>query len=199
MTSERCGGRRAEPIAGLHHIGPTRHGSSVARETQSDILGAVSRTGFRRLARVLSAGLLAGAALFATESLGAEQPFPFEGTWVKADRICSPTAPNTRTYTAHELTSARGRCILRKVAFASGEWELFEECRRPERPGTLTERIRMLGQDAILIKRQVVRLKIARGRRYIRCTIAAPKPPVDRPAATARGAPAPLQSAPPKP
>lgn len=157
------------------------------------------RAASRWLPGVLSAVLVAAAALVATASLGAEQPLPFEGTWVRADRICSPTAPNARTYTAHELTLTGGHCLLRKVAFGSGEWELFEECHRPERPSALTERIRMLGQDAMLIKRQVVRLKIARGRRFTRCTIAAPKPAADKPAVPSHAAPAPPAAPPPAP
>ena len=199
MTSEGCGSR-CEAIAVAHDVAQSENGVLfVAQEDRMDSLPDVSRAGARCLAGVVTAALLAGTALFATASRAAEQSYPFEGTWVKADRICSPTAPNTRTYTAHELIVSGGHCSLRKVAFGSGEWELFEECHRPERPGTVTERIRMLGQDAILVKWQVVRLKIARGRRYTRCTIAGPKPAPDKPPATARGAPALPVPPPPKP
>lgn len=108
--------------------------------------------------------------------------YPFEGTWVRADRVCSATAPSLRTYAPKELTTPAGRCILRKVASGSGEWELFEDCRRTDRSGNQIERIRMLGADAMLIKRQSGRLKIPRGRRYVRCTPSA-KPPAGAPAA----------------
>lgn len=123
---------------------------------------------------ILAAAVLscAGAALAA-----GDQPYPFEGTWVRADRICTAQAPLARTYTTHELVTQSGRCTLRRVAFGSGEFELFEDCRRTERPGDAVERIRMIGPDALVLKHQVNRLKIPRGRRYARCTAAAPKPP----------------------
>ncbi len=37
-----------------------------------------------------------------------QPPYPFEGTWVRADRVCSAAAPRTRTYTARDVTSAGG-------------------------------------------------------------------------------------------
>jgi hypothetical protein len=200
MTSDRCGARACGVIAVAHHDAWTEHGASV--DAQMGTMNAFTHmfdAPLRRTAGPIAAALLAGAALFATASFAAEQPYPFEGTWVRADRICSPTAPSARTYTAHEVILPGGRCAVRKAAFGSGEWEIFEECRRPERPGAVTERIKMLGQDAVLIKRQVARLKIPRGRRYIRCSIAAPgKAAAEKPAAPSHAAPA-LQAAPPKP
>lgn len=129
-----------------------------------------------------------GAAMLSSAASGAEQPLPFEGTWVRADRVCSATAPQTRTYTAHEVTFSNGHCALRKVVFGAGEWELFEDCRRSEHNGSITERIRILGPDAILIVDQVNRLKIPRGRRYARCAIAAApqKPATDKPTPAGR-------------
>ena len=109
-------------------------------------------------------------------SAASDPPYPFEGTWVRSDRMCTPQAPLARTYTAHDLVTPGGRCTLRRVAFGSGEFELFEDCRRSERPGDAVERIRMLGPDAFVLKHQVNRLKIPRGRRYARCTLAAQKP-----------------------
>lgn len=131
----------------------------------------------RRLPGWVGAAVVSAVLVWAP-SLCAEQAYPFEGTWARADRICSATTPNTRTYTAREVTTSSGHCVLRKVAFGSGEWELFEDCRHPEHQGNVTERIRMLGPDAILVKRQVVRLKIPRGLRFARCSLAAPQKPV---------------------
>ena len=131
-----------------------------------------------RCSGLARAMLVASAAILgATASSGAEQPYPFEGTWVRADRICSASSPNTRTYTAREVVFPSGHCMLRKVAFGSGEWELFEDCHRPEHQGNIREKIRMLGPDTILVKRQVVRLKIPHGRRFARCSLAAPQKP----------------------
>lgn len=137
-----------------------------------------SLAAFHRFGLPATAALaLAGALLGWAGTVRAEQSFPFDGTWVRADRVCSANAPSARTYTPRELVLANGRCALRKVAFGSGEWELFEDCRRPEHQGRVTEKIRILGPDMILIKQQVVRLKIPRGRRFARCNLAgAPKP-----------------------
>ncbi|HEX4765484.1 MAG TPA: hypothetical protein VH414_04320 [Lichenihabitans sp.] len=137
------------------------------------------RAGFTLVVLVL----LGGSAAAATT------PYPFEGTWVRADRICSPAAPSLRTYTAREIISPAGRCMLRKAVFGSGEWELFEDCRRSERSGNVIEKIRMMGADQMIVKRQLNRLKIPRGRRYSRCMTPAPKlaaPPI-RPATPTSG------------
>ena len=109
-------------------------------------------------------------------SAAPEQPYPFEGTWVRTDRMCTAQAPLARTYSSHELSTSAGHCTLRRVVFGSGEYELFEDCRRMDRPGDAVERIRMLSPDLLVLKRQVNRLKIPRGRRYARCSAAAPKP-----------------------
>ena len=103
-----------------------------------------------------------------------EPSYPFIGTWVRADRACTAAAPHVRTYTARDVSSSSGRCTFRKVVSESGHWELSEDCRRPERSGAMTETIRMLSPDVLLLKRQTSRLKIPRGRRFVRCTIAAP-------------------------
>lgn len=144
------------------------------------------------------AAALAGALIVSTAGLRAEQPYPFEGTWIRADRICSSNPPSARTYTARELSLPNGHCTLRRVAFGSGEWEVFEECRRGEHQGSLTERIRMLGPDSMMIKQQVVRLKIPRGHRFTRCTMAAPQKLA--PSGPAHSGPAPTgHSGPPAP
>lgn len=141
---------------------------------------AAGRRSARLLARTLG---LTGALLMFATGLRAEQPYPFEGTWVRADRMCSPSAPSARTYTSRDLALPNGHCALRRVAFVSGEWEIFEECRRGERQGSLTEKIRMLGPDSMLVKQQVVRLKIPRGHRFTRCTLAGPQKPAAGPPA----------------
>jgi hypothetical protein len=125
----------------------------------------------------------------------ADAAYPFEGTWVRADRLCTATSPHARTYSHHEVFSPSDRCFYRRVEFGSGEWELDEECRRPDRRRG-TERIRVLGPDAILVRRQVVRLKIPRGRRFMRCSLAAPQnmtpaPKLASPPATPGPAPKP--------
>ena len=102
----------------------------------------------------------------------ADASYPFEGTWVRANRACTATAPLARTYTSREVIGATVHCAVRKVAAGSGQFEIFEECRRGERPGNFTETIRMMGADAMVVRRQVARLKIARPLRYIRCSIA---------------------------
>ncbi len=127
--------------------------------------------------------------LLGGSAAAASAPYPFEGTWVRADRICSPAAPSLRTYTAREIVTPSGRCMLRKAVFGSGDWELFEDCRRSEHAGNVIEKIRMMGADQMIVKRQVNRLKIPRGRRYSRCMAVAPKlgvPPI-RPATPTSG------------
>ncbi len=104
----------------------------------------------------------------------AEPSYPFEGTWVRANRVCAANAPRVRTYTAQDVTFPTGHCTFRKVAKGGGQFEIFEECRRAERPGNYTETIRMLGPDLMQMRRQAARLKIARPLRYTRCTVAAP-------------------------
>lgn len=131
----------------------------------------------------------------------AAESYPFDGSWVRADRVCGPAAPSLRVYSGRDLTLAGGRCTIRKTAFGSGEWELFEECRRADKSGASTvERIRMVGADAMIIKRQVTRLKIPRGRRYVRCNPAQAKPPAAPPAtAPPPHGPPPAAAAPAKP
>lgn len=133
--------------------------------------------------------LLAGAAAVASAApvRAAEPSYPFEGTWVRANRVCAANAPRVRTYTAQDVTFPTGHCTFRKVAKGGGQFEIFEECRRAERPGNYTETIRMLGPDLMQLRRQAARLKIARPLRYARCTVAAPAPG----AAPAKGAAAP--------
>ena len=120
-------------------------------------------------------GIASSVALSAWPTWAAEASYPFEGTWVRANRACTATAPLARTYSAREVTGATTHCLVRKVAAGSGQFEIFEECRRSsERAGNFTETIRMLGSDAMVVRRQAARLKLARPLRYIRCTIAAP-------------------------
>lgn len=120
-------------------------------------------------------GLMAVAA-GALPARAAEPVYPFEGTWVRANRVCAANAPRVRTYTAHEVTFPSGHCAFRKVATGGGQFEIFEDCRRAEHPGNYTETIRMLGPDLMQMRRQAARLKIARPLRYARCTAAAPAP-----------------------
>ena len=138
--------------------------------TSDGVFGWVRRGPLPRSASLalLLAGIAAGPA-------GAAEPsYPFEGTWVRANRVCVANAPRVRTYTPHEVTFATGHCTFRKVATGGGQFEVFEECRKAERPGNFTETIRMLGPDLMQLRRQAARLKIARPLRYSRCTIAAP-------------------------
>ena len=107
----------------------------------------------------------------------AEPSYPFEGSWVRVNRSCTANAPHAKTYTAREVTSSTAHCGIRKVAAGSGQFEIFEDCRRGERPGNFTETIRMLGPDLMVVRRQAARLKIARPLRFTRCTIAAPNVP----------------------
>lgn len=118
--------------------------------------------------------LLAGLAMGSARA--ADPPYPFEGTWVRANRVCVANAPRVRSYTAHDVTFPTGHCTYRKVAAGGGQFEIFEECRKAERPGNYTETIRMLGPDLMQMRRQAARLKIARPLRYTRCTVAAPAP-----------------------
>ena len=118
----------------------------------------------------------------------AEPSYPFEGTWVRANRVCAPGAPRERTYTAHDVTFPTGRCSYRKVAGSGGQFEVFEDCRRAERPGNYTETIRMLGPDLMVMRRQAARLKITRPLRYARCTTTATAAPPPAAAHTSRAA-----------
>lgn len=119
----------------------------------------------------LTLGLTVGAAAFAAK---AEPSYPFEGTWIKADRVCGPASTRVRTYTAREVVSSRSRCSIRRIASGSGSFELLEECHRGDRPQTVTETLRMLSPNSMTLRRQLVRLKIPRTIRYSRCTVAAP-------------------------
>ena len=102
-----------------------------------------------------------------------------------------------RTYTARELIFRRA-LQSRKVAFGSGEWELFEECRRPRafRQSDRENPHARPGPDDG--EAQVVRLKIPRGRRFTRCTDAA-RNRLRQSARDGRGAPARRRSAAPSP
>ncbi len=132
------------------------------------------------LALVL-AGSAAGAAPAgigrATSTAPAPAPaaYPFEGTWIRADRPCNAKATLVRTYTAHDVVSSRSHCAIRRVeGSGAGPFELLEDCRRNP-PPRVTETIRMLAPDQFTLKRQVVRLKIPRPVRFARCTAAAPE------------------------
>ena len=122
----------------------------------------------------------------------ADAPYPFEGAWVRNPATCTPATVRERVYTAKEVISPRGRCMIRRVAAGYGAYELLEECRRTnERPTTVTETIRLTSPDSMVLKRQLSRLKIPRQIHYVRCKVAAsPATPVPgvkpgRPAATA--------------
>jgi hypothetical protein len=118
--------------------------------------------------------LLAGLGLSATCGASAAEPaYPFEGTWVQADHACSPGSTRVRTYTSRDVTSPRGRCLIRRIATGSGAYELFEECRH-EHSGLVTETIRMTSPDSMVLRRQLNRLKIPRQQHFTRCSIAAP-------------------------
>ncbi len=101
-----------------------------------------------------------------------EAPYPFEGTWIRAEHSCTPQTVRARTYTAREVVSPLGRCVIRRTASNGGAFELVEDCRRNDRPQTVTETIRMTSADSMTLKRQMSRLKIPRQLRYTRCTIA---------------------------
>ena len=127
---------------------------------------------------------LGGAALavglgLASASAATEPNYPFLGAWVRSDRSCSPTSTRERIYTPHDVTSSRGRCTIRKVAAGSGAtYEVFERCERPnERPGRVSEIIRMAGPDSMVLTRKTARLKLSRSIHFTRCPVpAAPKP-----------------------
>ena len=140
---------------------------------------------FRYAGATVSFGLIvvSGVLVLAAAARAAEPVYPFEGSWVAANRACTAGSPHLRIYTQHEVTSRGGRCSFKKVASGSGLFEIFEDCRHSERPGDYTETIRMIGPDAMQMKRQAGRLKIARGSRFLRCAIAGPgtKPPSSPP------------------
>ncbi len=148
----------------------------------------------RALAVAFGAVVLAAA----LPALAAESGYPFEGTWVRANRVCTANAPRVRTYTSHEVTFPTGHCSFRKVATGGGLFEIFEDCRRAERPGNYTETIRMLGPDLMQMRRSAARLKIARPLRYTRCSAAAPAAAAHAPASPAGPHRAPQPGAEPK-
>ncbi len=127
--------------------------------------------------RALALSLLLAVA-FAVPARAADASYPFEGTWVRANRVCAANAPRVRTYTGKDVTFPTGRCTFRKVATGGNQFEIFEDCRRAERPGNYTETIRMLGADLMQVRRQAARLKIARPLRYARCTAAVAAPAI---------------------
>ena len=140
---------------------------------------------WRHAGAMASFGLLmiSSVVVLGTTAQAAEPAYPFEGSWVAANRACTAGSPHVRIYTQHEVTSRGGHCSFKKVASGSGLFEIFEDCRHSERPGDYTETIRMIGPDAMQMKRQAGRLKIARGSRYLRCSVAGPgsKPPTSPP------------------
>lgn len=119
-------------------------------------------------------GLMAAAlALLIPSACGAaEAPYPFEGTWIRAEHSCTPQTVRARTYTAREVVSPLGHCSIRRVAASGSLFELVEDCRRNDRPQTVTETLRLTSADTMTVKRQLSRLKIPRQLRYARCTIA---------------------------
>lgn len=127
---------------------------------------------------------LALAIALAAPAGAAEPSYPFEGTWVRANRVCAANAPRVRTYTGKDVSFPTGRCTFRKVATGGNQFEIFEDCRRAERPGNYTETIRMLGPDLMQLRRQAARLKIARPLRYTRCTAAVAAPAATPPKAS---------------
>lgn len=140
------------------------------------------------LARIsLSALAMIGAMLLSSASASAAAPamadphYPFEGTWIRADRVCTPKAPLVRTYTTREVISSRSRCVIRRVVGGTGSFDLVEECRHNDRPMTVTESIRMLSPDMMSLKRHELRLKIPRAVRFARCNAAPPATGPNRP------------------
>ena len=125
--------------------------------------------------------LAAACCLLAGPVLAAETPYPFEGTWLGAEHACTPTATRTRTYTSKDVVSALGHCAIRRIAAGSGSFELREECRRNDRLVNVTEIIRITSPDSMVLRRQLMRLKIPRPIRFVRCTIAAPATPSSGP------------------
>ena len=108
----------------------------------------------------------------------ADVTYPFVGSWVRSDRTCTATSTRERTYTAREVVSTRSRCTIRRVAHGSGGYELFERCERPnERPVNISEVIRMMGPDTMVLTRQTARLKLSRSLRFTRCAPAPSTPP----------------------
>ena len=116
--------------------------------------------------------VFAGLALCCWSTLAKADPYPFEGTWIRADRVCSASATQVRTYSAKDVTSSLAHCTIRRVSSGSGAFELVEECRRNDRNQTVTETIRMSSPDSLVLKRQTSRLKIPRSLRYTRCSAA---------------------------
>ncbi len=138
----------------------------------------------RRGVPCLSAVVLLGLALASSSGpvFAADVDYPFEGTWIRADRMCSIKATLVRTYTEREVLSSRSRCQIRRVVGnAASGFDLVEECRHNDRRMTVTESIRMLTPDMMTLRRHEFRLKIPRAIRFARCTIAAPVPGPNRP------------------
>lgn len=143
-------------------------------------------------------GLLAVALalLVATRCTAAEAPYPFEGTWIRAEHSCTPQTVRARTYTAKDVVSPLGRCVIRRVATNGSVFELVEDCRRNDRPQTVTETLRLASADVMTVKRQLSRLKIPRQLRYARCTIASGAVQASPPAHPVRVAPPELKARP---
>ena len=143
-----------------------------------------------RLARIRP--LATALAVLVPASCGAvEALYPFEGTWIRAEHSCTPQTVRARTYTAKEVVSPLGRCSIRRIATSGSSFELVEDCRRNDRPQTVTEILRLTSADAMTVKRQLSRLKIPRQLRYGRCTIAGAAVQATPPAHPARVAPSP--------
>ncbi|WP_131195472.1 hypothetical protein [Lichenihabitans psoromatis] len=121
---------------------------------------------------LLASVLLVALAIVPVSAWAADASYPFVGTWIRADRVCSATAIDVRIYTAKEVTSSRSHCTIRRVASSANTFELLEECRRGERHGSVTETIRMTSPDSMMLRRQYSRLKIPRSVRYARCNAA---------------------------
>lgn len=122
---------------------------------------------------LMPTSLLAALLTFCSAAQAAtDTPYPFEGTWIRAEHSCTPQTVRARTYTAKDVTSPLGRCSIRRIASNGTTFELVEDCRRNERPQTVTETIRLTSADGMTLKRQMSRLKIPRLLRYARCTIA---------------------------
>lgn len=137
------------------------------------------------------AGLLAAALVVSGPSVfAADAPYPFEGTWIRAEHSCTPQTMRARTYTAKDVVSPLGRCSIRRIASTGSLFELVEDCRRNDRPQTVTESLRLTSADTMTLKRQLSRLKIPRQLRYARCSIASGAGPSSHPT---RVAPSPEQ------
>ena len=112
----------------------------------------------------------------------AEASYPFEGSWIRADRACTASPLRERTYTAKDVVSPRGRCVIRKIVSAGSSFELFERCERPnERPASVRETIRLQAPDAMILTRQTTRLKLSRSLHFVRCPAPGPAKPNTRP------------------